>query len=203
MLLLVSGLAEQLQAALWQDLPDAAGVGRCSVLWMFVVLTATEALVGLVVWKAAGHAGRDPATMGLDARAAADGAPRPPASVMSPMPAGGPSLGPENPVIAVNVGLAVWLGHRFRPKAPGAVWVVLAEAATIGALFGTPVAAALLISEALAERQTKGPLWDNVFAPLIAAAAGSMTTALVARPAFDLRRPRSGSPGGAICRRRS
>ncbi|MFE9677318.1 ion channel protein [Streptomyces sp. NPDC006259] len=192
---LVSWVAEQLQGVLWKNLPDALGVGRYSVLWMFVMLTTTGIAVGLVVWKAPGHAGPDPATTGLDAPLL------PPvvlpglllATVL--MLAGGPSLGPENPIIAVNVAVAYWLGRRLLPRAPGRAWPVLAEAATIGALFGTPVAAALLISEALAGRQTEGPLWDNVFAPLVAAAAGSMTTTLVARPTFDLGLPSFGRPG--------
>jgi H+/Cl- antiporter ClcA len=111
------------------------------------------------------------------------------------MLAGGPSLGPENPIIAVNVALALWLGRRLAPRLPGGVWGALAEAATIGALFGTPVAAALLISEALAARETRGALWDNVFAPLAAAAAGAMTTTLVAHPTFDLHLPAFGRPG--------
>ncbi|MFF3505266.1 ion channel protein [Streptomyces sp. NPDC003247] len=197
LLLLVSGAAERLQDVLWGDLPDALGVGRYSVLWMLVMLTSTGILVGLVVWKAPGHAGPDPATTGLDAPVL------PP--VVLPglvvatalMLAGGPSLGPENPIIAVNVALAFWLGRRLVPRMPGPVWPVLAEAATIGALFGTPVAAALLISEALAGRGTKGPLWDSVFAPLVAAAAGSMTTTLVAEPSFDLHLPPFGRPGWA------
>ncbi|MEV6178782.1 ion channel protein [Streptomyces sp. NPDC052015] len=194
LLVLVDAAAEGLQDALWGALPDALGVGRYSVLWMLVVLTATGVLVGLVVWKAPGHAGPDPATMGLDAPVL------PPlvlpglllATVL--MLAGGPSLGPENPIIAVNVGLAYWLGRRLLPRMPGPVWPVLAEAATIGALFGTPVAAALLISEALAGRQSKGPLWDQVFAPLVAAAAGSMTATLAAHPSFDLGLPPFGRP---------
>ncbi|MFE6364182.1 ion channel protein [Streptomyces sp. NPDC057806] len=195
LLLGVSEAAEALQHVLWQDLPDALGVGRYSVPWMLTVLTATGVAVGLVVWKAPGHAGPDPATTGLDAPAL------PP--VVLPglllatalMLAGGPSLGPENPIIAVNVGLALWLGHRLVPRVPGGLWAALAEAATIGALFGTPVAAALVISEALAGRQVKGALWDNVFAPLVAAAAGAITTTLVARPAFDLGLPAFGHPG--------
>lgn len=191
----VSKLAEKLQDVLWTTLPDALGIGGYSSLWMIVMLTATGVAVGLVVWKAPGHAGPDPATMGLNA---------------SPMPlvvlpgllvatalmlAGGPSLGPENPIIAVNVALAFWLGRRFLPVLPGALWVTLAEAATIGALFGTPVAAALVISEALAGQKVKGRLWDNLFAPLAAAAVGAMTTSLVNHPSFDLHLPPLGRPG--------
>ncbi|WP_369248227.1 ion channel protein [Streptomyces sp. R41] len=190
----VSVLAEKLQGVLWKDLPDALGIGRYSVFWMLVVLTATGVLVGLVVWKAPGHAGPDPATLSLAA------APMPP--VVLPgllvatalMLAGGPSLGPENPIIATNVALAFWLGRRLAPRMPGGLWAALAEAATIGALFGTPVAAALLISEALAGRQLKGLLWDNLFGPLTAAAAGAITTTLVAHPTFDLNLPAVGHP---------
>ncbi|MEU9474678.1 ion channel protein [Streptomyces sp. NPDC048191] len=182
----VSTAAEQLQHVLWGPLPDALGVGRYSVPWMFVMLIATGVAVGLVVWKVPGHAGPDPATLGLNAPAL------PP--VVLPglvlaaalMLAGGPSLGPENPVIAVNVGLAAWLGARVMPRTPGTLWPMLAEAATIGALFGTPVAAALVISEALAGRPMQGRLWDNLFAPLTAGACGAITTTLVAHPTFDL-----------------
>ncbi|WP_369390996.1 ion channel protein [Streptomyces sp. CG1] len=185
----VSVAAERLQQVLWGPLPDALGVGRYSVLWMFAMLTATGLAVGLVVWKAPGHAGADPATFGLNSPVMAPAVV--PGLVLATglMLAGGPSLGPENPVIAVNVGLAAWLGARLLPRTPGALWPVLAESATIGALFGTPVAAALVISEALAGRPMRGRLWDNVFAPLAAGACGAMTTTLVAHPAFDLGLP--------------
>ncbi|MEU8483598.1 ion channel protein [Streptomyces sp. NPDC048641] len=191
----VSELAEQLQNVLWKDLPDALGIGGYSSLWMIVMLTATGVLVGLVVWKAPGHAGPDPATVGL-----ASG-PLPPLVLpgllvaTALMLAGGPSLGPENPIIAANVGLAFWLGSKAMPTAPAVLWGTLAEAATLGALFGTPVAAALVISEALAGKPMKGSLWDALFAPLIAAATGALTTTLVAHPTFDLGLPSFTRPG--------
>ncbi|MFB0616031.1 ion channel protein [Streptomyces sp. AGS-58] len=190
----VSTAAEKLQRVLWGPLPQALGVGRYSVLWMFVMLVATGLAVGLVVWKVPGHAGPDPATLGLDAPVMRPGVLPGLVLVTALMLAGGPSLGPENPIIAVNVGLAVWLGGRLLPRAPGALWPVLAESATIGALFGTPVAAALVISEALAGRPMRGRLWDNLFAPLTAGACGAMTTTLVARPTFDLGLPPMGPP---------
>ncbi|MFI9827875.1 ion channel protein [Streptomyces sp. NPDC051913] len=191
----VSAAAEALQDVLWQNLPDALGVGRYSVLWMLIMLTATGVAVGLVVWKVPGHAGPDPATMSLDAPVLPPGVLPGLVLAAALMLAGGPSLGPENPIIAVNVGIAFWLGRRLLPRLPGGLWPALAEAATIGALFGTPVAAALVISEALAGRQVKGALWDNVFAPLVAAAAGALTTTLVAHPSFDLDLPAFGRPG--------
>ncbi|MGW3680090.1 ion channel protein [Streptomyces prasinus] len=193
----VSLAAEQLQDVLWRTVPDALGVGGYSVLWMFVVLVATGIAVGLVVWKVPGHAGPDPATTGLDA-------PVLPPVVLPGLLlasalvlAGGPSLGPENPIIAVNVALAVWLGARAAPRVPERGWVALAEAGTIGALFGTPVAAALVISEALAGQRIKGHLWDSLFAPLAAGAAGALTADLVSSPSFDLDLPPFGSPGWA------
>ncbi|MEU5309349.1 ion channel protein [Streptomyces sp. NPDC021562] len=190
--LLVSSLADRLQHVLWNNLPDALGIGRYSVLWVLVMLTATGIAVGLVVWKVPGHAGPDPATLGLEAVAL------PPAVLpglvlaTALMLAGGPSLGPENPLIAVNVGLALWLGRLAMPRLPGSLWPALADAATLGALFGTPVGAALVISEALAGRPLKGALWDNLFGPLLAAAAGAMTTDLLARPTLDLGLPALG-----------
>ncbi|MFE6196869.1 ion channel protein [Streptomyces sp. NPDC057838] len=191
----VSAAAEELQKVLWGPLPDALGVGRYSALWMVVMLTATGVAVGLVVWRTPGHAGPDPATVGLDAPVL------PPAVLpglllaTALMLAGGPSLGPENPIITVNVALAAWLGARALPRAPGRIWPALAEAATIGALFGTPVAAALVISEALARQETRGLLWDNVFAPLTAGAAGALTATLIDHPSFDLDLPPFGRPG--------
>ncbi|MEU2775086.1 ion channel protein [Streptomyces sp. NPDC007162] len=190
--LLVSSLADRLQHVLWTSLPDALGVGPYSVPWVLVMLTATGIAVGLVVWKVPGHAGPDPATLGLEAVAL------PPvvlpglALATALMLAGGPSLGPENPLIAVNVGVALWLGRLAMPRLPGSLWPALAEAATLGALFGTPVAAALVISEALAGKPLKGALWDNLFGPLMAAAAGAMTTDLLARPTLDLGLPALG-----------
>ncbi len=111
--------AEELEDVLWQTVPDALGIGRYSVAWMFVMLFATGVAVGLVVWKVPGHAGPDPATVGLDA-------PILPPVVLpglllaaALMLAGGPSLGPENPIIAVNVGLGCLAGRQGAPQGAG------------------------------------------------------------------------------------
>ncbi|WP_053649973.1 MULTISPECIES: ion channel protein [unclassified Streptomyces] len=191
----VSALSEEFRHVLWEDLPDALGIGGYSSLWMIVMLTATGIAVGLVVWKVPGHAGPDPATTGLG------GAPLAPGVVPGLLLAatlalaGGVSLGPENPIIASNIALAYWLGRKAAPAVPGLAWVTLASAATIGALFGTPVAAALVISEALAGHPGPGSLWDRLFAPLLAAGTGAMTTQLLAEPTFALGLPPLSDPG--------
>ncbi|WP_327235210.1 ion channel protein [Streptomyces sp. NBC_01317] len=188
-LLGVSGLADRLKDVLWKSLPDALGVGRYSSLWIIVMLTATGLAVGIVVRQVYGHAGPDPATTGL---------------VDKPMPAGvvpgllvvtvlalagGVSLGPENPITAANIALTYWLGRKVAPRAPALLWISLGAAGTIGALFGTPVAAALVLSETLASRPGPGSLWDKLFGPLIAAGAGGLMTVLIDHPTFDLDLP--------------
>ncbi|WP_392671432.1 ion channel protein [Streptomyces sp. LN785] len=188
-LLGVSLLAERLQDVLWKTLPDAFSVGRYSSLWMIVMLTATGLAIGLVVRSVPGHAGPDPATTGLV------DPPMPPGvlpgllAVTALALAGGVSLGPENPITATNIALAFWLGRRAAPDSSAELWTLLASAGTIGALFGTPVAAALILSESLAAAGVPGPLWDRLFAPLAAGAAGALTMSLLAHPSFDLSLP--------------
>ncbi|MEU6944216.1 ion channel protein [Streptomyces sp. NPDC046316] len=195
--LAIEWLSEELKDVLWDSLPDALGIGGFSSLWTIVMLTATGIVVGLVVWKAPGHAGGDPAEGGL---ASAPVAPMvvPGLLIAGTLTlAGGVSLGPENPIIVANGALAYWLGRKAAPSVPGAFWVALAAAGTVGALFGTPVAAALVISEALVHRpgEGHGSLWDRLFAPLMAAGAGAMTTTLLAHPSFDLSLPPLPEPG--------
>ncbi|WP_370413470.1 ion channel protein [Streptomyces fradiae] len=195
----ISKLADRLQDLVWDTLPDALGIGSYSSLWIIVMLTASGIAVGLVVWKVYGHAGADPAEVGLG------GAPIKPGVVPGLLLAstltlaGGVSLGPENPTIVSAIALTFWLGRMVLPALPGALWVSLATAATFGALFGTPVAAALVISEALASKAAPGlaggGLWDKLFAPLVAAGAGAMTTQLVDHPSFDMGLPPLTNPG--------
>ncbi|MEV7402768.1 ion channel protein [Streptomyces sp. NPDC091267] len=188
-LLGISLLAEQLQDVLWQTLPDALSVGRYSSLWMIVMLTATGLAIGLVIQVVPGRAGPDPATMGLVDPPLPPGV-LPGLLVVTVLAlAGGVSLGPENPITAANIALACWAGRRFAPDTPAALWLALAAAGTIGALFGTPVAAALILSETFASRAEPGALWDRLFGPLAAGAAGALTMTLLAHPSFNLSLP--------------
>ncbi|MEV6317315.1 ion channel protein [Streptomyces sp. NPDC051776] len=194
----VEEMAEELEHLLWTTLPDTLDVGRWSTGWMLAVLTVTGLAVGLVVWKVPGHAGPDPATTGLvDSPMAAATVPGVLLTSILAL-AGGVSLGPENPITASNIALAYWFGRRISPGSPAELWLALAAAGTIGALFGTPVAAALVLTETLAGGAVRTPrmrsLWDRLFAPLVAAGAGSITTVLISEPSFAVKLPPYSGP---------
>jgi H+/Cl- antiporter ClcA len=184
LLIALTLVSNALQDVLWDWLPTTVGVGADSPAWIIGVLTLAGLAVGLVVTFVPGHAGPDPATTELA------GPPLPlfvlPGLALAVILtlASGVSLGPENPILGINIGLAVAIGLRVAPAMPAAAWSALAFAGTIGAMFGTPIGAALLISET---SDTSGrPLWDRLFGPLVAAAAGSLTMLLLGGESFVL-----------------
>ncbi|EJH0083371.1 ion channel protein [Escherichia coli] len=184
-LIVVMKIASVLQNLLWQRLPGTLGIAQDSPLWIIGVLTLTGIAVGLVIRFSQGHAGPDPACEPLI------GAPVPPSALPGLIVAlilglaGGVSLGPEHPIMTVNIALAVAIGARLLPRVNRMEWTILASAGTIGARFGTPVAAALIFSQTL-NGSSEVPLWDRLFAPLMAAAAGALTTGLFFHPHFSL-----------------
>lgn len=190
-LIVVMKVASVLQTLLWSSLPGQLGIDVASPAWIILMLTLTGIAVGLVIRFSPGHAGPDPALEPLI------GAPVNPAALPGLILAlviglaGGVSLGPEHPIMAVNIALAVYLGARVLPRVGTLDWTILASAGTIGALFGTPVAAALIFSQTLSS-DNDVPLWDRLFAPLMAAAAGALTTSLFFQPHFSLPIPHYG-----------
>ena len=184
-LIVVMKIASVLQNLLWQRLPGTLGIAQDSPLWIIGVLTLTGIAVGLVIRFSQGHAGPDPACEPLI------GAPVPPSALPGLIVAlilglaGGVSLGPEHPIMTVNIALAVAIGARLLPRVNRMEWTILASAGTIGALFGTPLAAALIFTQTL-NGSSEVPLWDRLFAPLMAAAAGALTTGLFFHPHFSL-----------------
>ncbi|GAA5204030.1 ion channel protein [Microbacterium jejuense] len=176
---LLDTAAGWLQGVLWTTMPGWFGATEATPWWIFTVLTLTGAMVGLIVWLVPGHGGPDSATTEL--------AESPPP--LSTLPsillavviglAGGVSLGPENPIIAVNGAIAVAAMARFSRAVPPTAVMMLATSATIGALFGTPVAAALLFTGAVAAVKGGGALWDKLYLPVAAAGAGAVTMHLL------------------------
>jgi H+/Cl- antiporter ClcA len=172
----VNETAHALEHVLWETLPDAMGMSADSAAWIIGVLTLTGIAVGLVVWLAPGHAGDDPATTHLVEKPHALKVLPGIAVALILGLAGGVSIGPEVPVIAIAVGLAVWIAKRIAPKADAMTMILIAAAGVLGALFGSAVAAALLLTEMVASLKRGGVLWDRLFAPLVAAAAGAATS---------------------------
>lgn len=186
-------VADLLGDALWTTLPAAWGIDPAG-WWIIAVLTLTGLAVGICLRYLPGHGGPDSATTELI---------EPPLKLRV-LPglalvtvlglAGGVSLGPENPVIAINVAITVALFARFLPKVPTQVALLIAGAATVGALFGTPVAAALLFTGIVAAVKGGGSLWDKLFLPVVGAGAGAVTMHLLGAPPLQFALPAYGSP---------
>ena len=130
-LIVVMKIASVLQNLLWQRLPGTLGIAQDSPLWIIGVLTLTGIAVGLVIRFSQGHAGPDPACEPLI------GAPVPPSALPGLIVAlilglaGGVSLGPEHPIMTVNIALAVAIGARLLPRVNRMEWTILASAGTV------------------------------------------------------------------------
>lgn len=184
-LIVTMKVASVLQNILWSVLPLSLGLNAGGHLWTIAILTLTGIAVGLVIRFSPGHAGPDPAAESLvGAPVSTSALPGLIAALILGL-AGGVSLGPEHPIMVVNIALAVAIGSRLFPRVSSLDWTILAASGTIGALFGTPVAAALIFSQTL-NGSNDVPLWDHLFAPLLAAAAGALTTSLFFNPHFSL-----------------
>lgn len=193
-LFVLEAVGSALELLAWQVVPDLIGVDATAGWWTFGVLAATGLLVGLVLRYVPGHGGRDSATTELIAD------PLPARSLPSLALAtvlglgGGVSLGPENPVIAVTTGVLVSATNRVCALVPRALVVELAAAATIGALFGTPVAAALVFTGLASAAVGRTALWDRLFLPLVSAGTAAVTMTLIAHPQFAVPLPDYASP---------
>lgn len=186
-------VAGELQHGLWDALPKSLGVDPDG-WWIITTLTLTGLAIGLCLQWIPGHGGPDSATTELV------GQPLP----LAQLPGiaivtvlalgGGVSLGPENPIIAINVAIVAFLLAKALPQVPSSLAVLIAGAGTVGALFGTPVAAALVFTEIVSAVATKTPLWNKLFLPLVAAGAGTVTMHYLGgqRLGFDL--PAYGTP---------
>lgn len=178
----VDEAAHFIEGFLWMDLPGAWGIDPDSGWWIFGILSLTGIVIGLIVTYVPGHGGADSATVDLIA---------PPLKLVA-VPglvvvtvlalAGGVSLGPESPIIAINTAILVALVARFWPRIGTELVVMMTASGTIGALFGTPVAAILVLTGVVASAQTGGLLWDRLFLPLLAASTGSMTMVFLDGP---------------------
>ncbi|GAA1131069.1 ion channel protein [Arthrobacter flavus] len=183
-LFLVEEVAQLLEHLLWVDLPDALNVPPDSGWWIFGILSTVGLAIGLLVTYVPGHGGRDTATVELIAPPVALAVVPGLLLVTVLMLAGGVSLGPESPIIAINTAIIVAVVARIWPRIGVDLIVMVTAAGTIGALFGTPVAAALVFTGVVAAAKSGGALWDRLFLPLLAAGTGSITMRFIDGPQF-------------------
>ncbi|WP_353827085.1 ion channel protein [Agromyces sp. SYSU T0242] len=172
----------------WTTLPGMLGVDPTG-WWILAVLTVTGLAVGIGLQVLPGHGGPDTATTELVSEPLRLGVLPGLAVVTAISLAGGVSLGPENPIIAINVALAVAVLGRFLPRIGPKLAMLMAGAGTIGALFGTPVAAALLFTGVLAAVRGGGALWDKLFTPLVSASVAAVTMHLLGAPPLQFQIP--------------
>lgn len=174
---------------LWSTLPKSIGIDAASGWWIFGILSVTGLLVGLVLWLVPGHGGQDSATVELIA----------PPLPLSALPslvvvtvlalAGGVSLGPESPIIAINTAILIALFGRLWPNVPLKLVVLVTAAGTVGALFATPVAAALVFTGMVSSILPGEALWNKLFLPLLSAGAGALTTSAISDTHFTVGLP--------------
>ncbi len=172
----------------WHTLPGLLGVAEDARWWNVVVLSITGVLVGLVLWKAPGNGGHDTATVEIMS---------PPLPVKA-LPgvlaalvlglAGGVSLGPEGPIIMIASSLAVLAYKKFAPAVPTEAVIIVTAAGMLGAMLGTPVAAALVLTGALGAVKG-GHLWDRLFTPLVAAGSGAIAYHLLGGVSWNMGLP--------------
>lgn len=173
-LALLTWVSESLEHLVWTDLPATLGLSGNMPWWTIGILTLAGLFTGLIVRFAPGHAGDDPATESFF----------PAALPMKALPwlglaavitlAGGVSLGPEAPTIAINVALAVALCRVAFRAVPTQGAMIMAVTGTFGALFQSPIGAALLVTTIATVMPSKEQLWDRLFLPLVSASAGTL-----------------------------
>lgn len=188
-LVLLDVIADGLDSLLWDVIPDAGGFDSYTDWWVIAVLTLAGLATGLIIRFVPGHAGPDPATESFF--------PHP--ERLSTLPglalaavitlATGVSLGPEGPIITINVALAAWVFSKLLPAVPVPVVVLMVVTGTFGALFGSPVGAALLATTVAATTASKELLWDRLFLPLASAASGSLVMMLISGHSLSITLP--------------
>jgi H+/Cl- antiporter ClcA len=169
-------LVHQLQEWVYADLPGELGFSSQPTWWPFPWLALAGALTALAISRLPGHGGHVPAD-GLTT----GGKPTAPIELPGIVLAAtatlglGLVLGPEAPLIALGMGLAILAMRALKKGAPDQVLALVGAAgafAAISTVFGSPVIGAVIIIEAAGLGGAALPL---VLLPgLISAGIGSL-----------------------------
>ncbi|MCX4524626.1 chloride channel protein [Streptomyces sp. NBC_01551] len=166
---------DQIQQALYDDLPKGLGFERPPAWWPLPLLVLSGVLVALTVQYLPGNGGHQPAE-GLNTKGAPPSAEIP--GILLAALAGlgfGAVIGPEAPLIALGGGVALYAVRRVQPHADATTQAVVAAAgsfAAISALLGSPLIGAFLLMETAV---VAGPALGVTLMPgLLAAGIGSL-----------------------------
>jgi H+/Cl- antiporter ClcA len=169
-------LVHELEVGVYEDLPDHLGYATAPTWWPLPWLALAGALTGIAVTRLPGRGGHVPAD-GLKA----GGRPTQPVELPSVLLAAlatlglGLVLGPEGPLLALGMGLAILAATIVTPDAPDEALGLMAAAgsfAALSAIFGSPVIGAVIIIEAIG---LGGATLPVVLLPgLLAAGIGSL-----------------------------
>lgn len=166
-------LVDQLQKAVYTDLPEALGFDGPPPWWPLPLLGVAGALVAATVQFLPGNGGHQPAE-GLNTKGA-PAAPELPGILLAAVASLGLGavIGPEAPLIALGGGLALYALRLLRPGADAATGSIVAASgsfAAISALLGSPLLGAFLLMEASG---LGGPMLGIVLLPgLLASGVG-------------------------------
>jgi len=168
-------LIHAIQQWVYTDLPSGLGFADVPWWWPLPVLAVAGVVVAFAVGQLPGKGGHDPS------RGLQPGAPTTPVQLPGVLVAAlasiglGLVLGPEAPLIALGMGLAllaVKLSRRDVPNQAGTVLAAAGSFAALATIFGNPVIGAIIIIEAAG---LGGPTLPLVLLPgLIAAGIGSL-----------------------------
>ncbi len=166
----------ELQDAVYSDLPDALGYDSTPLWWSLPALAVAGVVAAFAIERLPGQGGHIPAD-GLNAT------PTQPIDlpgVVLAATAGialGAVVGPEAPLIALGGGLGFFAIRRLRPDSPVELQALVAACGTfagVSFLFGSPLIAAVLLIEAAGLAGRRLPL---VLIPgLLAAGIGTLVS---------------------------
>ena len=159
------------------------------------MLTVTGLAVGIALQVLPGHGGPDSVTTELM------GPPLP----LKALPglalvtllglAGGVSLGPENPIIAINSAIVVAIFARLIPRVPAPARDAPRRRVDGRRAVRHPGGGGAALHRASSRRsRSGGSLWDRLFLPVAAAGAGATTMHLLGAPPFAFDLPAYGAP---------
>src|SRR5262245_35976529 len=169
-------LVHVLQIAVYEDLPDKLGYDTMPSWWPLPWLALAGFVTAVAIVRLPGHGGHVPAD-GLKS----GGQPTLPVELPGVLLAAtatlglGLVLGPEGPLIAIGMGLAILAVKAVRRDAPDRLLALMAASgsfAAVASIFGSPVIGAVLIIEAAG---LGGPMLSVVLLPgLLSAGIGSL-----------------------------